>query len=443
MRTPAFLRKRLPEDAHPKDMVWLVALAVALLALAGWALWHLAPPAPPKRLVMSTGAPDGAYHAFAQRYRRALAEFGVDLVLKPSHGALENLERLRAGTDGVQVALVQGGLTQPDEPGLMSLGSLFYEPVWLFYRDRRVLERASELAGRRIAIGAAGSGTQALARALARDAGLDRPPTQLVDLGGLAAADALGAGSVDAVLLVSAVDGPAVSKLLATPGIRLMDMQQADAYVRRLPYLHKLVLHEGVVDLKNNVPPQSVTLIALTANLVARDDLHPVAVELLLTAAKRVHGGPTLLHGAGVFPAPLDAELPLATDAERFYKDRPSLLRRLMPFWAAIWVERTLFILVPLIAIAVPLFTYLPKLYDWRMRRRLDRWYRELTRLEHAGEHESHDRQVARLDQIEDALNRLRVPMAYLERLYTLRTHALYVRGVIDRRSAGEAPAAS
>lgn len=433
MSAPAPNHHGIPD--HVRHIAWLVFLAVSVLALSAWILVRLAPPPPPTRVVMSTGAPDGAYQAYAQRYREVLADYGLELVLQPSNGALENLERLRKGTDGVEVALVQGGLVHATEPGLVSLGSLFYEPIWLFYRDNRELVRATELAGRKIAIGTPGSGTYELARTLAQGAGLDQAPTTLVDLGGLAAADALAAGTVDAALLVSAVDGPAVTKLLHTPGVRLMDIRQADAYVRRMPYLHKVTLPEGVVDMKADVPPESLTLVALTGNLVAREGLHPVAVELLLSAAKRVHGGAGPLHGPNMFPAPIDAELPLSTDAERFYKDRPSLLRRLLPFWVAIWLERILFIFVPLIAIAVPLVTYLPKIYDWRMRRRLDHWYRELTRLEH--EHgTTADKQMARLDEIDAVLNRLRVPRGYLDRLYTLRFHAAYVRGVLGARAA-------
>jgi TRAP-type uncharacterized transport system substrate-binding protein len=436
MATPPSLHDRLHDHVHLRDIGWLVAIALVVLALTAWGLWYLAPPPPPKQIVMSTGAPDGAYHAYALRYRAILAEQGMELVLKPSKGAQENLERLRRHIDDVDVALVQSGLTGEEEPGLVTLGSVFFEPVWVFYRDPKVLERSSELAGKRIAIGAPGSGTAELGRALARSAGLDQPPTELAEVGGLAAAEALASGAVGAAFFVSSVDGPAVAKLLAAPGVRLMDMRHADAYVRRMPYLHKLVLPEGVVDMKNNLPPQTVTLVALTANLLARDELHPVAVELLLAAAKKVHGGPTLLHAANVFPAPLDASLPLSTDAERFYKDRPGLLRRLLPFWLAIWLERTLFILVPLAAVAVPLFAYLPKIYDWRMRRRLDHWYRELKRLEHATERGTLvEKQLHRLDEIEAVLNSLKVPMGYLDRLYTLRTHTTYVRGVLSRRA--------
>ena len=436
MNAPRSLHDRLHEHVHLRDIAWLIAIAVALLALAGWGLSRLAPPPPPRKIVMSTGAPDGAYHAYATRYRAILAEYGIDLVLKPSRGAQENLERLRSRVDGVDVALVQSGLTRPEEPGLASLGSVFYEPIWIFYRDKRVLERSFELTGGKIAIGAPGSGTAELGRALAASAGLDQPPTTLVELGGLAAADALAAGAIDAAFFVSAVDGPAVTRLLATRDVRLMDMRHADAYVRRMPFLHKIVLPEGVVDMKRNVPPQTVTLVALTANLIAREELHPVAVELLLAAARRVHGGATLLHAANVFPAPLDASVPLSTDAERFYKDRPGLLRRWLPFWLAIWLERTLFILLPLAAVAVPLFAYLPKIYDWRMRGRLDHWYRELKRLEHATERGAAvDKQLERLDEIDALVNRLKVPMGYLDRLYTLRTHASYVRGVLGQRA--------
>jgi TRAP-type uncharacterized transport system substrate-binding protein len=411
--------------------------SVALLALAAWALWQLAPPPAPKRIVMTTGAKDGAYHAYAQRYRDELAAYGIELELRPSRGAAENLERLKTGADGVEVGLVQGGLVRGDDAaGLVTLGSLFYEPIWLFYRGRDRLGQIAELRGRRVAIGAPGSGTHALGTAIAADNGLQEAPTTILETGGLDAADALIAGDIDAVLSVSAIEGAAVQKLLAqAPRVRLMDMRRADAYVRRLPYLHKVVLPEGVIDLKRGIPPQEVTMVALAANLVAREQIHPVAVELLLMAAREVHGGPTLLHPAGVFPAPHDVDLPLSADAERFYKERPSLLRRLLPFWVAVWVERTLFVALPLIALAVPVFAYLPKVYDWRIRSRLHRWYLELVRIERdaAAPGANLVEQRARLDAVDAKLHTLKIPKSYLRDLYTLREHALYVRSTLDR----------
>jgi TRAP-type uncharacterized transport system substrate-binding protein len=439
MRHTAFIRDRLPENIGGRALIWYVLGMVLLLGLLGWGLAQLAPPPPPTRVVMTTGAEDGAYHRYAQRYRAVLARQGVELELRPSSGAAQNLERLRSGAGGVQVGLVQGGLIQPaDAENLVTLGSAFYEPIWVFYRGQATIERISDLRGQRVAIGIQGGGTHALATTVARDNGLAQPPTVLEEIGGLAAAEALVAGKVDAALYVSAIDGPAIQQLLRAPGIRLMDARRADAYIRRLPFLHKLDLPEGVVDLAGDIPPQRVTMIALTGNLVARQDLHPVAVELLLEAAREVHGGPSLLHAAKMFPAPLDIELPLDSDADRFYKERPSLLRRVLPFWVAVWAERLLFIVLPLLAIAIPAFAYLPKIYDWRIRSKLDGWYGELNRIERAALESGGDlsAQLAKLNDIDRRLNRLKVPKGYLSQLYTLREHADYVRRVLESRAA-------
>lgn len=445
MKRPEFLRDRLPERIEGRALIWYGLALLALLALLGWALEKLAPPAPPRRVVMSSGAEDGAYHRYALRYRDLLAERGLELVLRTSSGAQQNLERLRSGEGGVEVALVQGGLVQPsDEDNLMTLGSAFYEPIWLFYRGKLAIESIAQLRGQRIAIGALGSGTHTLGLAMAQINTLAEPPTALVELGGVAAADALIDKKIDAALLVSAIDGPAVQKLLRAPDVRVMNMRRADAYVRRLPHLHKVELPEGVVDLAGNIPAQPLTMIALTANLIARENLHPVVIELLLQAVREVHGGPTLLHAAGRFPAPIDLELPLATDAERFYKERPSLLRRVLPFWVAVWAERVLFILLPLLAIAIPAFAYLPKLYAWHIHSKLDRWYFELNRIEHAAAEADVDQAalMARVNEVDKRLNLLKVPKSYLAQLYTLRTHAAYVRQLLGSRSAGGTPAA-
>jgi TRAP-type uncharacterized transport system substrate-binding protein len=439
MKAPHFLSAGLTDTIRGRDLGWLIAALILLLLAAGWGLSKLAPPPPPRRVVMTTGAPDGAYHHYAQRYRALLAEQGVDLELRPSSGAQENLQRLRTGEGGVCVGLVQGGLVQPnDAEDLVSLGSLFYEPIWVFYRGTSTIDRISALRGRRIAIGIPGSGTHALALSVAGDNGLVVPPTTLVEIGGLAAADALIEGKVDAAIYVSAIDGPAVQKLVRATELRMMDMRRADAYVRRLPYLHKLDLPEGVVDLAADIPPQRMTLIALTGNLVARESIHPVAVELLLQAAREVHGGPTLLNVARTFPAPIDFELPLSTDADRFYKERPSLLRRVLPFWVAVWAERLLFIMLPLLVIALPAIAYLPKVYDWRIRSKLDGWYAEVNRVEREALDASGDllKQRERMNDIDERLNRVKVPKAYLSRLYTLRQHAAYVRRLLDARAA-------
>ena len=439
---------RLFRALSNRDLALIVFPLVALLVLAVWGIAHYVEPAPPRIVVMSTGPLDGAYHAHALRYQAVLAEYGVKLELKPSAGSVENVERLKTREDGVSLALVQGGIADAkNAPGLVTLGSVFFEPTWLFYRGKQVIELVSQLRGKRIAIGPPGSGTRPVALSFARANGLAEPPTVLREIGGLAAAKALEDGEVDAVFYVAAPDAPGVQRLLAAPGVRLLNTRRAEAYLRRIPFFHKLTLPEGAVDLVRNVPPTDVTLLAVAANLVAVEDIHPVIVDLLLEAAQKVHGGAGLFQRVGEFPAPRDLDLPLSPDAQRFYKEgSPSVLRRYLPFWMVVWVNRFIFVAIPLLIIAIPFIRNIPEIYRWRMRRKIYRWYGELRVIENAvrsrqGDPATH---TARLDRIEEQLDRLRVPPAYSAELYALLVHVQLVRnllsGPLSDRSPGEVP---
>ena len=361
-----------------------IAVVAGLLVLIGFFAWLievLVQPAPPRSVTMSTGPVDGAYHTFALRYRAHLARYGVDLILKQSNGSLENLARLRERRDGVQVALVQGGITTASEaPGIMTLGSLFYEPVFL------ARQGAADVAGsvtgqthRRRRPRERGPGTHAAAAAGERHRWSRRAPRRS---GGLEAAQKLESGALDAAVFVNAPEAPAIQRLLRAQAIRLGNTDRVDAYVRRFPFLHKVVLPAGAMDLAGDVPARDQVLIAATANLLATEDLHPVIVDLLLEAARKVHGSGSLLNGAGEIPALLDRELPVSEDAERIYRGEYSFLRRYLPFWAAVWVQRFMFFAIPLLAIGIPLLRCLPIAYQWRTRRRIYRWYGELKLLE-------------------------------------------------------------
>jgi TRAP-type uncharacterized transport system substrate-binding protein len=439
---------RFFRELSRRDIALIVLPLVVLLAVALWGITHYVQPAPPKVVVMSTGPLDGAYHAFAQRYKTILAEYGVTLELRPSAGAVENVERLKTRKDGVSVALVQGGIANAENaPGLVTLGSVFYEPTWLFYRSARSIELGNQLRGKRIAIGAAGSGTRAVGLRIAREIGIAEPPTVLSDLGGLAAAKALENGEIDAVWYVAAPDAPGVQRLLAAPGVQLLNSKRAETFVRRNPFFHKLTLPEGAVDLARDVPPTDITMLAVTANLVTVEDIHPVIVDLLLEAARKVHGGAGLFQQVGEFPAPRDLDLPLSSDAERFYKGSPSILRRYLPFWMVVWINRFLVIGIPLIIVAIPIFRNIPALYRWRMRRNIYRWYGELRTIENDVRRGSGDTatNAARLDRLEERLDNLWVPRAYSGELYTFLVHIKLVRelltGSISLRNQDENPA--
>jgi TRAP-type uncharacterized transport system substrate-binding protein len=405
-------------------LLGVAAIVVALIAL----FWR---PAPPSKIVMSSGAEGGAYDAFAKRYREILGRAGVDLVLQPSAGAVENIERLRDPRSKVDVALVQGGLATPgDETRLVTLGAVGYEALWFFHRTSIPLDRLDGLRGRKIAAGQAGSGTRKMMEVLLDHLGMPELAAQFVPLGGIEAAEALERGDVDVAMLVSAADAPAVQRLLRADGIALMSFARPDAYVRQMPVLTRVELPEGAVDLRRNIPAQSITLLALKANLIAKNDIHPVLVDLLLDAAREVHGSGGLLNRPGEFPAAESDEYPIAADAERYYKTGPSSLRTYLPYWAVAWIQRLVFFGLPVLLVGIPLLRMLPELYSWAVRRRIYRWYGELAFIERAAAERrgSRDAQLRRLDQIESRINTLRVPPSYAGEAYTLRLHMQMVR---------------
>jgi TRAP transporter TAXI family solute receptor len=389
-------------------------------------------PAPPRTLTMGTGSDTGAYHAFAERYAAILARSGIRLQLKASAGSQENLERLRSGE--VDVAFVQGGSNAADavpDDSLLSLGSMYYEPVWVFYRGERPLVRLSQLAGKRIAVGAEGSGVRGLALQLleANEIALD---DKLVPLAGLDAAEAVQQGWVDAAFVIAAPEAPLVQVLLRSPGVRVMSFTQADAYTRLFPFLTRITLPRGVVDLVRDAPPRDTVLLAATANLVVREDLHPALASLLLQAVTEVHGKSGFFQQAGEFPAYLDSSFELSPDAARHYKSGPPFLQRYLPFWAAVLVDRLVVLLLPLVALLVPLLRVAPAIYAWRVRGKIFRLYGELKFLENEVRTDyapaRHDEFFGRLDRIEEEASQRNVPLAFTDLVYTLREHVNLVR---------------
>lgn len=401
-------------------------------------------PAPPKRIVITTGGESGAYYQFAQRYAAILARDGITLEVKASAGSLENLDRLKA--DQAQVGFVQGGVVPPkedpdaeDDSGLLSLGSLFYEPVWVFYRGERDLSRLTELRGKRIAIGQEGSGVRQLAQQLLAANEIEAGE-QLVPLSGLSAAEELQQGRIDAAFIIASESAPVVQVLLRSPGIRLMSFAQSGAYQRRFPFLTKLTFPQGVADLVRDFPPNDIKVLAPTANLIVRDDLHPALQSLLLQAASEVHGKSGFFQDAGEFPSYKDQMLPLSPDAARYFKSGPSFLQRYLPFWLAVLVDRLIVLLLPVVALLIPLLKVAPAIYTWRVRSKVFRCYGELKFLEDDLKNHFDRARLAeyrsRLDALEDEAVQLHVPLGFTDLVYTLREHVNLVRGILDKQES-------
>ena len=419
-----------------------IVLAAALLALAYWIL----DPTPPRTVVLATGTEQGAYAEFGKRYVQILKGYGITVELRPTQGAAENLRLLQDPTSGVDIAFMQGGAgdglrTQAgappgsedgeQAPQLVSLGSLFYEPVWLFYRTDAAtrllktpaLTSLAQLPGWRLNVGANGSGAPNLMTKLFDANRIDPAGLTLVRKSQTPAAVDLINGEADALVFASAPESLIVQMLLQTPGIGLYDFAQADAYSRRFPFLTPVTLPRGVVDLAGDQPPRDVRLLAPTATLLARSTTHPALLQLFMQAAQQIHGGAGWFQRKGDFPKADGTEQPLANEAQRFYASGIPVLQRYLPFWLANLVDRMWPVLVSIIAILIPLSRLLPPLYQFRIRSRIFRWYAQLREVEEAIGKRPADELLVELDEIETRVEEVHVPLSYADELYSLRSH--------------------
>ena len=426
-----------------------VLLAAALLIGA----YTLLKPNPPRRVVLATGPEQSDYAAYGQRYAAALRRHGIEVVLRPSEGSSDNRRLLLDARQNVNLGFVRGDAGEAlrsaqqkeDSVPLVSLGSLAYEPVWIFYRseaERRLpgarLERLDQLRGWRVGSSARGHGaTNLLVRMLdANGLGREQVRLERLDLTGLAIG--IINARLDAVVLVSSPDSPILQMLLRTPGIKLFEFTQADAYSRRFGYLNPVTLPRGVADLAQDVPPRSVQLVAPATMLLAREDTHPALMQLFVQAAAEIHGGSGWFARGGQFPARMNVDVPMAPEAERFLKNGVPFLQRYLPFWLSNLIDRMWVALLSIVAILIPLSRVVPPLYEFRVRSRIFRWYRQLRQIEDrlARKTSTLEELRAEVDALEAKVERIAVPLSYTDELYSLRVHIDLVRA----RMRGTAP---
>jgi hypothetical protein len=425
-------RRDLLMVALPTLVVVVAAIAVGVMALRF---------APPTTIRLISGPDGSGYRNLADKYQKVLQRYGVKVEVIPSRGALENLEKLVERANKVDVGFVQGGLAEgKDTAHLVSLGSVFAQPLMVYCRAAEPVQLLSALRGKRLAIGPEGSGARVLALKILKANELDGPPTVLLDLGGEQAAAALIAGKIDAAFLMGDSATPQVMRSLrAVPGIELTDFRQADGYLRKFRFLSKLTLPEGAMDLGRDYPPRTLQLIGPTVELVARDDLHPALSDLLIGAAREIHGSPGLFRNAGEYPAPLARDFPISRDAERYYKSGEQFLYKRLPFWLASLVDRLLVLLLPLLVVIVPATRVAPAIYRWRVRSRIYRWYGALMAIEREMRQRTdpaeRERIRAQLEDIARAVRELRTPPSFADQLYSLRDHIAAVHGRLEREA--------
>jgi TRAP-type uncharacterized transport system substrate-binding protein len=424
------------------DRAQTVVPVLIVCALAIFAALHFVRPAPPTKITLAAGPPGSRFNTVAQQYQKILAKNGITLKILATDGSLDNLHRLLSAKPSADLALVQTGTAGTSDTGdLVSLGSVFYVPLTIFYRNPVALERLSELSGRRIAIGPPGSGTRLLGLALlkANEIG-EQGPSQLLDLEGEAARIALLNQQADAIFLTGdSAASETIREMLHTPGVRLFEFPQADAYIRRFHYLSKLELPAGSFDLGENLPATPINMLAPTAELLAHSNLHPALSDLLIEAATEVHGGASVLQNAGQFPTPLAHDLPISADAARYYKSGKSFSYRYLPFWVASLLDRAVVVVLPVVLVVIPALRYLPAMYNWRVNSRITHRYRQLWALERQAlgtvSAEKRAALIDRLTQIERSVISLKVPGSHAEQVFILRQHIRFVQENLLQRA--------
>jgi hypothetical protein len=410
------------------------SIVVVCLAVSAAAFFFLNTAAP-RTLTMTSGPAGSTFYRNAEKYQKILAREGVTLKILPSDGSTENLKRLADPKTHVDIGFVLGGAAGDKSfEQLVSLGSVSYQPLMVFYRGEK-RELLSQFKGKRLNIGPAGSGTHDLALALLKANGIVPGEGTVLDETDFEdPGKELLAGRVDAVFLMGdSTAGSVMRKLLREGGVRLFSFVQTDAYVRRVKVLNKLLLPRGGLDLGADLPPEDVQLVGPTVQLVARDTLHPALSDLLLEAAREIHGPASMFRKAGEFPVAQEGEFRISPDAARYYTSGKSFLYRTFPFWLASLIARVLAFLVPVVLLLLPALKFAPMIYRWRVESRIYRWYQVLLELEREAFKPDVDAArrtelLHKLEHIETAVNRIVIPASFGDLFYSLRGHIDFVR---------------
>jgi TRAP transporter TAXI family solute receptor len=398
-------------------------------------------PAPPRQLVIATNVPGSNYNAFAHLYREYLKKEGISLNIQSSRGDVDNLQLLKDEHSGVDMAFIQDGVASTEGAGtLVSLGSLYYDPVWIFCRCNDETEHLAELKGKRIAVGKVGSGNHVLSLALLKASGVTGENSTLVDIGEDESVAAMLRHDVDVAILTESPTSPRIQQILSDASIHLMNLGDAEAYTRQFHYLHHLVLPEGGLDLAHNIPSRDIHLVSPVVTLVARGDVHPALIYLMLKTIAQIHDGSSILNKEKEFPSDKDNDFPLSDQASSFYKSGLPFLDRYLPFWLATFVNRSLIVIVPLLALLIPLTKLIPTLYTWLIKMKLYRYYGELrfleTQLRQSDQPRDREEYLAMLNDIEDKVNELKLPISFAQHVYELRGYIELVRTNLLRRES-------
>ncbi len=409
-----------------RNLAWLLFLAVAVLGF--WGTSKFLKPPPPKSFSIATGRKDGVYYGFAKSYQKLLKKDGVTVHIVLTAGSVEALKLLNK--DKVDVAFVQGGTAQnyKNSKNLSSLASIFYEPLWVFYNKKlKNMGYLYDLKGKKISIGEKGSGTKALSKLLLQENSIDESNTNILYLNSAQSAKALKSGKIDAMFMVVSPKSKIVKDLLEDPNIKLFSFKRALAYKQKFLFLTDLVLGEGTVNLKNNIPKTNKTLLSTTCTLVENNHFNPELMKLLLKIAKKVHSHRTLFAKEGFFPNEKFTQIPMNEDAKIYLQKGDSFLEKVFPFRVAVTINRLIIFLIPLITLLLPFFKGFLPLYRWRIRYKIYKWYDKLKKIDNRIDNMDLSRVKENIKDLKTLQKEIKkqtdIPLSYMGEYYNLQLH--------------------
>ena len=419
--------------SYTRRYLYIALVLVLVLTSAIWIALGVLIPAPPSRITIAGSFSGGHFEALAQRYQEILARNGLKVNVLRSAGSVDNLISLQDPRLGVDVAFVQGGISDSQRaPGLLSLGRIDYQVFWLFSRAQKPLTDLTQLKGQRIALGPVGSGARIVCETILHAGGVTWDNASFFNFAPQEAVDALEEGRVDALFLNLAADSPSLMRLLNNPEYQLVNMTDAEALTRIFPYLVKLVLPRGVVDFERKIPASDISLIGTTNVVLVREDMHPAIIDLLAKTITEVHGTASIFQRAGEFPSVADPEYPVAEEAREYYRNGPSFLNRYLPFWVTNIVKRVLALALTAVAIILPILSYGPSFYKWLIEYRLRALYRRLRSIEERLHKGLDSVQTAALEEeiefLEHDMIKLALPVRHSNLYFSVKSHLNLVR---------------
>ncbi|MDQ7061082.1 MAG: TAXI family TRAP transporter solute-binding subunit [Sulfurimonas sp.] len=383
-------------------------------------------PAPKKELTIATGSKTSNYYKTALKYQELLAAQNVKLNIISTSGSVENLDLINSGK--ADLGFVQAGIIDArDNVDVESLASVYYEPLWIFYKNHGyTIDYIVELIGKKISIGVNGSGTQYLAIQMLIDNGITTDNTEIVSYSAEESKEKLLSGEIDAMFLVSSPQSQTVAQLLSDPSIELLSLKRVQAYTQKYNFLLSVTLHEGTIDLYKNLPSQNKQLLATTANLVCKKDINDELIRIFLKQIKIVHNPQSIFEKANQFPSLNHLDTSANEEAQNYLTNGDSWLESIFPFWIASQIDRLKILLIPLLTLLFPLFKGILPLYTWSIRSKIYKWYKRLDSLEYV-ESLSQSAIAENIKELESMKTELqeqtKVPLSYKGEYYNLLLH--------------------